>query len=254
MLVPGNIVLALGNGPGCCCRHDGCLLENARIGNALGDRVRGDQEDEVDQGIEQADGGRIRILAVNNTDLVGVGRDDLGGRHIQRILHQVDLVETHVEHGTHVHDEQDRAGRHDRRQVDVTDQLQTAGAIDLRGLVQRGVHTGERGQVDDGVPADVLPDFGDPVDGGDGAGGAHQRFVAEEAAQDAGARGQEDVEHRDDDHHGDEVGHVGDGLYEALDFLGADLVDEQGQNDREDEAHDQRPQGDANGVGHDLAE
>ena len=100
----------------------------------------------------------------------------------------------------------------------------------------------------------MLPDFGDPVDGGDGAGGAHQRFVTEEAAQDPGARGQEDVQHRDDDHHGDEVRHVGDGLHEALDLLRADLVDEQGQNDREDEAHDQRPQGDADGVGHDLAE
>ena len=48
--------------------------------------------------------------------------------------------------------------------------------------------------------------------------------------------------------------HVGDGLHEALDLLRADLVDEQGQNDREDEAHDQRPQGDTDSVGHDLAE
>ena len=80
------------------------------------------------------------------------------------------------------------------------------------------------------------------------------RFVAEEAAQDAGARGQEDVEHRDDDHHGDEVGHVGDGLHETLDFLRTDLIDQQGQNNRKDEAHDQCPKGNADGVGHDLAE
>ena len=113
-------------------------------------------------------------MAIDNTDFVGVCGDDFGGRHVQRILHQIDLVEAHVEHGAHVHDEQDRTCRHDRRNIDVANQLQTACTVDLRRLVQRCVHTGERSQVDDGVPTNMLPDFGDPIDRGDGAGGAHQ--------------------------------------------------------------------------------
>ena len=47
--------------------------------------------------------------------------------------------------------------------------------------------------------------------------------------------------------------HVGNRLHETLDFLRTDLIDQQGQNNRKDEAHDQCPKGNADGVGHDLA-
>ncbi len=39
----------------------------------------------------------------------------------------------------------------------------------------------------------------DPVDGGDGAGGAISDSSPKKRPRDAGARGQEDVQHRDDD-------------------------------------------------------
>ena len=46
--------------------------------------------------------------------------------------------------------------------------------------------------------------------------------------------------------------HVGNRLHETFDLLRTDLVDQQGQDNREDEAHDQCPQGNADGVGHNL--
>ena len=85
-----------------------------------------------------------------DADFVGVGGDDFGTRHVHGVLHQPDFFETDVEHGAHVHDEQDHAGRHDGRQIDVADELQAAGTVHLGGLVQAQVHGRKGCQVDDG--------------------------------------------------------------------------------------------------------
>lgn len=179
----------------------------------------------------------------------------VGGVVLFRALdEQVELGIADVEHRAHLQDEQDTGRGQDRGEVHVADQLEASGAVDLRRLIQRGIHRTQRGQIDDAVPAAMLPDLGDPVDGGDGRGAAQQALIAEQLTDEAVIRIQEDVEHRDDDHRGDEVGHVGDGLHEALDLGRTDLVDQQRQDDREDEAGHQRPQADAERVPQDLAE
>lgn len=60
--------------------------------------------------------------------------------------------------------------------------------------------------------------------------------------------GQQAVDQLPHDDPAQEVGQVDDGLYDLLEALRADLVQQQGEDDRHGEAHDQRHEGDDNGV------
>src|SRR4051794_16811778 len=59
-----------------------------RLSGTLGDPVEGQQQDEIDQGVEQADGRRVTELGLLQADLVDVGLYDLGHRQVEVGLHE----------------------------------------------------------------------------------------------------------------------------------------------------------------------
>ena len=102
----------------------------------------------------------------------------------------------------------------------------------------------------------MLPHFADPVDRSEQVRITQNTLAVfiEEATDEAGIRVEEDADHRDDNHCGDEVGHVRDGLHESLDLLGTNLVDQQSKDDRADKAHHQGRKADADGIAHQAHE
>ena len=152
-----------------------------------------------------------------------------------------------------VHDQQDHEGALDARQGDVQYLLEAARAVDGRGLIEGRVDGGHGGNVDDGAPADFLPDVDDahqPPEVLALAQPEHGLLDDAQAQQQVvdGAVGGEDVlGHGHDDDHGQEVGQVGDGLHRLLEHLLPHLVQQHGQQHRGhraehqvDDAHGQR--------------
>ena len=172
----------------------------------------------------------------------------LGG---QAVTQQVLDLEAGLHQVADVHDQQDHEGALDARQRDVQYLLEAARAVDAGGLIQGGVDGGHGGDVDDGAPADLLPDVDDAHQPPEvlalaqpehGLESQHLQQVVD------GAVGREDVlGHGHDDDHGQEVGQVGDGLHRALEGALAHLVQQHRQYDgghraehQVDDAHGQR--------------
>ena len=142
----------------------------------------------------------------------------------------------------------------DGGQLDRPHALQAAGTVDFRGLVQFWRHVGERGQVDDGAPAEALPDAGADVHieegfrNGKRVGGlcAGERLVNH--AVHAHVRVKQLHQHADQHDGGDEVGNVGDRLHDLLVALGVDGVEQKREQDGKGHAEDHRQDGDPQGV------
>ena len=116
-----------------------------------------------------------------------------------------------------------------------------------------GLMLGERGHVDDGAVAGVLPDVGQGIDELEVAG--HRQVVdrlhaecAHQHAEQAEPRVQEQDDHRRHHYRGDEVRRVGDHLHRPLEGALADLVERQRQDDRRREAEQQPGEADGKGV------
>ena len=90
--------------------------------------------------------------------------------------------------------------------------------------------------IDDGVPPDILPDPRERIDRPEHVGIAQEGGVLRpcdpfhQLGQDAARLG-EDMDHTADDHQGDEMGHVGDRLYDLLVAHGLHFIQQQGQED-----------------------
>ena len=119
----------------------------------------------VDHRVEQAHGSGIAPLVIEQAAPVYKARDHVGGFQDAVVVEQNDLFIAHAHHAAHAQDQQndDRGGN--ARQGDVQRLLPAARAIDARGFVQFLVDARERGQVNDGAPADFLPDAGDHIKG-----------------------------------------------------------------------------------------
>ena len=193
-------------------------LPQAGAGKLRGNLVHRNEQDEVDHVVEQADGSRIAELLLRQADLVHIGGDDLRTHNVQIILHQEHLLVSDAHDAAHIQNQKDHHGGNDRRQINVPDPLQLGGAVHLRGLMQRLIHACQRGQINDGVPPHVLPDARPDINVweilrnahviGILGGSEHLQHVIEKT----GAGGQEHRNHADQNHRGNKVRHVGDGL------------------------------------------
>ena len=76
----------------------------------LHDAVHGDQKHNVDDGIEQAHGGAVTVLGVDQALAVNVGVDDICRVVDGRIIQQHDALITDVEDFAHLEDEHNDDG------------------------------------------------------------------------------------------------------------------------------------------------
>ena len=216
-------------------------MTRVRSRDALGREVHAKQEEEVDHRVEQPDRRRHAEVGVQQAGLVDVGRDDLRLGQVQRVLQQEGLLEPDRHDVADAEHQDDHRGRHDPGQVDVPDPLQPAGPVDPGRLVQRRVDAGQRGQVDDRRVPGGLPHVRPDVDVAEVVRVAEEvdRGYAEQAdrvVDEPQPRRQHQDRHRDDHHGGDEVRRVGDQLGDLLEPAVADLVQRDGQHDRDREA------------------
>ena len=140
----------------------------------------------------------------------------------------------------------------------MNDLLETVGTVNPGCLILVLVNAGERGQVDDGVPADRLPDLGDDIDR-PVIGRIHQP-VLPRSAKGGDQIGDQAVllaVHTDQcagDDHGDEVGHIGDRLHGPLEFAVLDLVEKKSEQDGCRESEHDGEQGNNEGIADQAAE
>src|SRR5699024_7982357 len=206
--------------------------------------VRGGQQHQVDDALEQADGSRVAVVAGAKAHAVDVGGDDIGRLVGGRGIQQEDLFkDRRAAQAADIQNEQGGQRGHDRRDGDMQALLELVGAVQTGGLVQFGVDTRHGGQVEDGAPADALPDAADNEDRrevlrqrDEGGGLAAHRF---DQVVDGAVGRQQFADHTGDDNHRDEVGQVGDGLNDLLELGAADLVEQQREDQGQREADDQ---------------
>ena len=97
--------------------------------------------------------------------------------------------------------------------------------------------------IEDGIPARVLPDAGDDVDRAEPGGFIHKvdglsAQRDDQVIDDAVGGGEQDVQDAGQNHRGDEVRDIDGGLGELLQALPADVVDHNGQEDRNREGEE----------------
>ena len=102
----------------------------------LDNGIHGDQQDDVDDGVEEADGGGKAVVAVQKALLVNVGGDDLGSAHVQVGLQRVGLFKADAHDVAHRHDELNEHGVLDRRPLNRLDLLDQVRAVDDGCLLQ----------------------------------------------------------------------------------------------------------------------
>ena len=127
--------------------------------------------------------------------------------------------------------------------------LELVGAVDLGGLEELHVDAGNGGEVEDGAPAHVLPHADQGVGqlpgraiGQEGNILVNQAVLQQGLVDDAGGGGEDLQHHTADDDPAQEVGQVQQRLGDALDALVLNLVQHDGQDDRNREAHDEAHQ------------
>ena len=115
--------------------------------------------------------------------------------------------------------------------------------VHIGGFIQGSVHAGKGGKVNDGIPAQFLPDVHRNVQGleillvGQQVGGRETDFREQEGQN---AVGTAENDHETADHHGrNEVRHIGDGLHDLLERAGPHFVEKQGKKNGQRETEDQ---------------
>ena len=127
----------------------GASLPQRCFADLAGDFVHRHKQNQVDDIVEQAHGGRQAVLGALNAQLVNISGDDLRHRSVAVCLHEQYLFKGKVHDAAHGHDQHDDDGGHNGRQIDVDDTLQPCSAVDGGRLVQVRRNARQRGDVDD---------------------------------------------------------------------------------------------------------
>ncbi len=176
-------------------------------------------------------------MAAQQADFVNVRGQNFARGNVQVVLHQVDLLESDPQQAADPQNKQRDRCRHQHRNIDVADFVPAAGPVDRGRLIQARIDRGQRGDVNDAVPSDVLPHVRPDIDAAEPSGRADQigRIPAEQFVQiadQAGARGEQDQHQPDHDDRGDKVRHVRDRLEKPAEPVCPHLIHHQRQYDR----------------------
>ncbi len=93
------------------------------------DRIYGDEQNKIHDGVEKTDGRPITELPANKSFLVYISLNNFRGRNVQRILKQVCLFEPEIEHIADAQYKHNRYGGHNAGQVDMPDPTEFTGAV-----------------------------------------------------------------------------------------------------------------------------
>ena len=155
-----------------------------------------------------------------------------------RVVQQQDFFIANAHHAPHAHDKLNRDHGRDSWQRNAEDPLPFAGSVDISRLVELRVHAGQGCQIDNGIPADLLPHGGQNMDGPIVSGHRQQVWRhpfgiqrANHGVDDAVAADKA-ADQRADHHHGNKVRHVADRLNHAFGLRIPQFIDHQRQNDR----------------------
>ena len=144
-----------------------------------------------------------------------------------------------------IHNQQDHKSRFDPGEGHVQDALEAPRAVDGGGFIQAGVDGRHGGNIDDGAPADFLPNvdnahqppeifsFAQPEHGLPDQAHAEQQLVHRAVAD------KDILRHADHDDHGQEMGQVSHGLHGALELGIAHFIQQHCQQDGRDRAEHQ---------------
>ena len=132
-------------------------LPKTVFGEAPKQAVHRDQDKNVYGGVEYAHGGSQAVFAVQEGVTVHIGGDNVAGFVNGGVVQQQDFFIAHAHHAADAHDELNRNHGDQPRQGYMQNPLNFVGPVDVGRLVELGVDGGERGQIDDGIPAHLLP-------------------------------------------------------------------------------------------------
>ena len=129
----------------------------------------------------------------------------------------------------------------------------------FRRLGQLRIHGGQRGDIHDGIPADVLPGLRPYIDAGEGARAAHQiprpdSGHGADLRNEAGGGGKEHDNHAAHDHGRDKMRQIGGNLEKLLESPGVHLIAHQRQKNRQRKRHRDGVQADNQRVGDRVGE
>ena len=131
-------------------------------------------------------------------------------------VHQQSLLVADTHQAADGHNQHDTDHGHNGRQIDVEDSLPAGGTVQNGGLMLLGIHVGQCRDVDDGTPSKVLPVAGQDVQRTEGS--TFQEVGISLPSQilrnvvDQTVPAEEQLQHTDHDHQGDEVGGGKNGL------------------------------------------
>ena len=214
--------------------------EQADIAHPAGKTVYPHDDGEVDHIQAQADGGSVGVLGLLScdTDAVHIDAEDIRGGHVAAGLQEQRLVRVGLQQGTAVQDQHHDRNGNQMGDINMLDLFPAGGAVNGGGFVQLGVNAGQRGNIENRVPARVLPDvrsdeqrpepagFHNKVDAFS-AGGSNQ------VVDDAVGWGKKEVNHSGQHHGGNEVRHIDRSLGKSLEALAVQLIQQDGQYDRD---------------------
>ena len=139
----------------------------------------------------------------------------------------------------------------------MNDLLQLVHTVDIPGLVQLGIHGGQRGDVDDAAPASLLPDAGNNVDGVEVLRILHEvnwrsAQLGDHDVNYAAVRVEESGDHGHKNHRGYKVRRIGNCLNQLFVFMVTNLVEHQRENDWHREASDNAVDAQHQSIGYDV--
>ncbi len=203
------------------------------LADPLADRIGDDQQNEADHRVEQADRRRKSIIGIEHPSSVDEGGDDIRRLVRKRTVHEQHLLAADAHHRTHVQNEHNDDGRHHSRNRNMEHLLEAPGSVDLGRFIQGRIDRGDRGQVDNGAPAQPLPDAGAYEQRPEPARLRHERNAVD--AQKPKQLINQSVPRQEIEHHShhddnrDEMRQIRDRLHRALEDAAPNLVQQQGQ-------------------------
>ena len=105
------------------------------------------------------------MISLNQTLAIDKGRDYIGRFIGVSVIKEDDFLVADAHHLADPENQHDDYGRSDTGKGYVQHLLKTACAVNDCGLVQLLIDSRKRGKINDGTPADTLPDVGNNVDG-----------------------------------------------------------------------------------------
>lgn len=230
-------------------------LPQLRVGKPLAEIIGSNEQRKVNQGIEHADSGAEAVACFQYPLAVDISPDHVCRLVDDRVVHDQDLLILQRHKGTDPQDKQNDHGRQDARERNLKHLLPAAGTVHFRRLIQGRIDIGNGRQINDGAPANPLPDGGRGIDGAEPFRQPHERNrLAAEVGDDMvdqAVHRQKIHQHPDNNDNGNEMGNIRNGLYGPLKDPMSHLVQHQGQHDGGGKYEDKIVRAEDNGIGND---